>query len=172
MILDSIFKALQEQIKAQMPEIKHIDIYNGQLENEKAGKGEPWLRPAVFFRFQPHPMRNLGNKVQDAEIDLFVMVVTEIKARTATRHIGVQQNRALEHFTLNGKLHKALHTFAAPDAGLMTLSRVRVDPIEGVPGYQVTAQTFKGRIVDTTAQEVYTLANPQPDLVISSVELL
>jgi len=50
--------------------IKHVDLWRNQLANED--KENPFLYPAIFIQFMPHPFREKGKAGSTQEYDLIV----------------------------------------------------------------------------------------------------
>jgi hypothetical protein len=62
MILADFYQILMQRLQTKVPEIKHIDWWNNQLEMEE--EEYAYARPAVFIEFQPAEIINLGRKKQ------------------------------------------------------------------------------------------------------------
>ena len=69
-----LFKAIADQLKAQVPAVQFVDLWNEQLATLQAGKA--WPLPAVFVEFDVHSWRGVGMGVREADIPVILHIVT------------------------------------------------------------------------------------------------
>ena len=106
------FLAIVNQIKAKVPEIKTIDLYNAQYL--KQAEELPFTTPAVFIEFGELPWLNQGDGTQecpDAVLTLHV-VDDDYEDTWQSNLANINQNPTLKWIELVEKIHKAFNNYA------------------------------------------------------------
>lgn len=168
-MISQYFQLVEQQLKT-ITELKQVDWYTGQLN--QTGDQTLYTTPAAFIEFEQLQMQQMGNKIQRADINFNVYLVTKSNYNGAKRVIGkhldlltaVYQN--LTHYS--GKL-SALPAFAAlqgtedDQTVVNTLIRTNVQFIQELSNLVISIQTFQGSFIDTSAHTAYQkiLANLQ-----------
>lgn len=117
MVLAELYLILLECIKRKLPEIKHVDWWNDQLDMEE--DEDPFLRPAIFWEFDVLETTQLGNKVQLLKVSAKAHLVTDAISETAMRTKKAVRERAIrKHTDLIDKVHKCFHGYNGLDQGV------------------------------------------------------
>lgn len=102
MLLEA-YLAIQELVLASGAGIKHFDWFNQQYLDDNT---EGYSTPAVFIEFVSIPTSSLANKIQKADLNFRLHLVTE---RTRHTHDGSsKQLLALDHLKKAELLYKGL----------------------------------------------------------------
>ena len=140
-----IYKAICNRLTAQVPDIKHIDLWNNNIA--VLSGGAVWPRPAVFVEFETIEWRQQQNRARMADIAVRLHIVTDAVSYNGST--DPKQNSALAFFDLINKVNAAMQGLRGDNfAGFMlTTSATNHDHaelIESVERYITRAQ-------DTTA---------------------
>ena len=140
-----IYKAICDRLSAQVPDIKHIDLWNNNIA--VLSGGAVWPRPAVFVEFEAIEWRQQQNRARMADIAVRLHIVTD--AVSYNGNTDPKQDSALAFFDLINKVNAAMQGLRGENfAGFMlTTSATNHDHaelIESVERYITRAQ-------DTTA---------------------
>lgn len=130
----------------QVPVIKHIDLWNEQFNPDY--KGPAIQFPAVFIRFMPIGWKQMGNKVQCADMQFQLMICTSSLA--ASKESGSMQDRALTHFDLIDRIFQRLSYFSGNYFG--TLLRTQSDTDHYHNEVSITTETYMTHVFDNSAQ--------------------
>lgn len=106
------YLAIVNRIRARVPEVKHIDLYNEQYL--KQSEESPILTPAVFVQFSALPWQNQGDGTQeapDAEITLH-LVADDYEDTWQANDANIADSPAMRWIALIEKLHKAFNNFS------------------------------------------------------------
>ena len=95
-----------------LPLIRHYDLWNQNVEFIE--QDSPFLRPAVFVEFLPHPWDTIMNRVQTATITIRLHIVTDCYAQTADYSPG--ETQALDYLDLPDKIFAAMQSNAASNS--------------------------------------------------------
>jgi hypothetical protein len=153
MILNYFYEALLARITATVPEIKHVDIFFGQYDNEADGNELPFVRPAVFIEFMPLEWDSYGRKKQEASAQFRIHVVSDVIEETDSTTSAVIRTNAHRHLLALDKLFASLHGFSdpTPNQFFNTISRTTIEPYIGKGEMIVHILTFKCRLCDVGA---------------------
>lgn len=140
-----IYKAICNRLTAQVPDIKHIDLWNNNIA--VLSGGAVWPRPAVFVEFEAIEWRQQQNRARMADIAVRLHIVTD--AVSYNGNTDPKQDSALAFLDLLNKVNAAMQGLRGENfAGFMlTTSATNHDHaelIESVERYITRAQ-------DTTA---------------------
>ena len=140
-----IYKAICNRLTAQVPDIKHIDLWNNNIA--VLSGGAVWPRPAVFVEFETIEWRQQQNRARMADIAVRLHIVTDAVSYNGST--DPKQDSALAFFDLINKVNAAMQGLRGDNfAGFMlTTSATNHDHaelIESVERYITRAQ-------DTTA---------------------
>lgn len=140
-----IYKAICDRLTAQVPDIKHIDLWNNNIA--VLSGGAVWPRPAVFVEFEAIEWRQQQNRARMADIAVRLHVVTDAVSYNGST--DPKQDSALAFLDLLNKVNAAMQGLRRENfAGFMlTTSATNHDHaelIESVERYITRAQ-------DTTA---------------------
>lgn len=140
-----IYKAICERLTAQVPDIKHIDLWNNNIT--VLSGGAVWPRPAVFVEFETIEWKQLQHRARMADIAVRLHIVTDSVSYNGSK--DPKQDTALAFFDLLNKVNAAMQDLRGNNfAGFMlTTSATNHDHaelIESVERYITRAQ-------DTTA---------------------
>ena len=140
-----IYKAICNRLTAQVPDIKHIDLWNNNIA--VLSGGAVWPRPAVFVEFETIEWRQQQNRARMADIAVRLHIVTDAVSYNGST--DPKQDSALAFLDLINKVNAAMQGLRGDNfAGFMlTTSATNHDHaelIESVERYITRAQ-------DTTA---------------------
>ena len=154
-----LFKKIIERINSKVPEIKHIDLWNNQIEME--AQELPFNRPAVFLEFLPVTWHTLGQKRSDADINFALHLVTDMTGiQTDSTQEEQKQNDSLYRLILFEKVWVAMQGYQANDGDTQFSKIIRngsnIDSNSG----QLNKDTlfFFTHVNDSAAVPVYTEA--------------
>ena len=136
-----IYKAICERISQQVPEVKHIDLWNNNIA--VLSGGAVWPRPAVFIEFETIEWRQQQNRVRMADIAVRLHIVTDAVSYNGST--DPKQDTALAFLDLLNKVNAAMQGLRGENfAGFMlTTSATNHDHaelIESVERYITRAQ--------------------------------
>lgn len=140
-----IYKAICERLTAQVPDIKHLNLWNNNIA--VLSGGAVWPRPAVFVEFETIEWKQLQNRARMADIAVRLHIVTDAVSYNGST--DTKQETALAFFDLLNRVNAAMQGLRGDNfAGFMlTTSATNHDHaelIESVERYVTRAQ-------DTTA---------------------
>lgn len=104
-------KRLEDQ--TGQPEVKHIDLWNEQVEFIE--QEEPFDTPAVFVEFRPVRWSTLGGMVQQADVDIRLHIITRWEG--SAKDGSPFQKDALERFDLLDRMDNALFNLQGSEGG-------------------------------------------------------
>lgn len=162
----TIFNTIASRIKAKMPEIRQIEIYNDQYNNIE-DEAYPVFPPAAFIEFEDIEWSNLGELVQQAIVTVNIHIVTEHIAPFKMNENSADVLAYAQSVTnLSGKLHQALHGFVpitplspAQPIGISMFKRISTSQVQAPPTLHVWKTRFAFEVVDASAQRQYTTDN-------------
>lgn len=140
-----IYKAICERITSQLPDIKHIDLWNNDIASLSGGA--VWPRPAIFVEFETIEWRQQQNRVRMADIALRLHIVTD--AVPYNGNSDPKQDSALAFFDLLNKVNSAMQGLRGENfAGFMlTTSATNHDHAELIE----SVERYISRVQDTSA---------------------
>ncbi len=98
--------AIASRIREQVPEVKHIDVFNEQLAN--ATTGIPFPLPAVLIEFEEIQYKQLANHCVTADVPIRLHVITRtVQANGANSKTF---EASLSYFDAIDNVNKALST--------------------------------------------------------------
>ena len=136
-----IYKAICDRISQQVPEVKHIDLWNNNIA--VLSGGAVWPRPAVFVEFETIEWRQQQNRARMADIAVRLHIVTDAVSYNGST--DPKQDTALAFLDLFNKVNAAMQGLRGENfAGFMlTISATNHDHaelIESVERYITRAQ--------------------------------
>lgn len=136
-----IYKAICGRLNAQVPDIKHIDLWNNNIA--VLSGGAVWPRPAVFVEFETIEWRQQQNRARMADIAVRLHIVTDAVSYNGST--DPKQDTALAILDLLNKVNAAMQGLRGENfAGFMlTTSATNHDHaelIESVERYITRAQ--------------------------------
>ena len=140
-----IYKAICERITSQLPDIKHIDLWNNDIASLSGGA--VWPRPAIFVEFETIEWRQQQNRVRMADIAVRLHIVTD--AVPYNGNSDPKQDSALAFFDLLNKVNSAMQGLRGENfAGFMlTTSATNHDHAELIE----SVERYISRVQDTSA---------------------
>lgn len=161
MFLAGLYEAILQRIMAECPDVKYIDLYNDQYNNEE--KENAFNSPAVLIEFPDFPLRSLGEGRQDADVPFFIHIGSEQYSEASSREPDAVRARALAHLTIVDSIQKALHLFGDGIGGTITRTSFRTSVNHN--NLYVNIVGFNLRCVDDTSLRKYIqLGSTKPDM--------
>lgn len=156
-----IFKAIASQIKAKVPAIKFIDLWNEHLAEVTATTA--WPTPSVFIEFEQYDVRQAANHVCMADVPVRLHIVT----RNVTYTGGCDDKRidkALEYFDLIDQIHAAMATLAGDNFStfMLTASATNHNHTELIESIE--------RFI--TRAQIVTAARPAKGVLLSDMQII
>ena len=154
----SLFTAIAARIRAQVPTIRHIDLWNEHIAAITGGTA--WPLPALFVEFEPYQVSQRANHVCQADVTIRLHIIT----RTANAPAGYSDasaNAALAHLDLIDQLHGALATLGGE--GFSTLQLVECQTDHNHAELIESIERYVTRAVDFSAGRTAAVA-PSPSL--------
>ena len=136
-----IYKTICDRLTTQVPDIKHLDLWNNNIA--VLSGGAVWPRPAVFVEFETIEWRQQQNRARMADIAVRLHIVTD--AVSYNGNTDPKQDTALAFLDLLNKVNAAMQGLRGENfAGFMlTTSATNHDHaelIESVERYVTRAQ--------------------------------
>ena len=106
-----LYMAIANHIKAKVPAIKYIALWNEHLAEIQAGTA--WPTPSLFIEFEQYQVRQLANHACQADVGIRLHVIT----RTVVTPAGANDRAqciALAYFDLLDAVHAAMATLTGP----------------------------------------------------------
>ncbi len=147
--------AILEAVKddTDLPLLKHFDLWNQNVSFMESDS--PFEFPACFIEFPPITWSQLGNKVQNAEIEVIFHFVTKELKKTANN--SPDRNDALNRLDFQQKTHKALHGAATSVSnGFQRTASITNHNHEHIVD---TIEKYKTLITDCSAQPTQIAVN-------------
>lgn len=137
----SIYKAICKRLSEQVPDIKHIDLWNNNIA--ALSGGAVWPRPAVFVEFETIVWRQQQNRARIADPTIRLHIVTDALAYNGCK--DPKQDAALEFLILINKVNAAMQGLRGENfAGFMLISSAtnhdHAELIESIECYITRAQ--------------------------------
>ena len=70
-----IYKAICERLTQEIPEVKHLDLWNNNIA--VLSGGAVWPRPAVFVEFEAIEWKQAQNRVRRGDVAIRLHIVTD-----------------------------------------------------------------------------------------------
>ena len=96
-----IYLLLKTRLKAKMPELKEVAMFEDQDSN--AFKGGLLCSPGLYIQFKPTPTRSLGQGIQEADVEFDLILLSD---SLADQDKKIHQAGKITHFDLADKVHK------------------------------------------------------------------
>ena len=153
-----IYKAICERLTEQVPDIKHLDLWNNNIA--VLSGGAVWPRPAVFVEFETIEWKQLQNRARMADIAVRLHIITDAVSYNGST--DTRQDTALAFFDLLNRVNSAMQGLRCENfAGFMlTTSATNHDHaelIESVERYTTRAQDTTAMLTSLQQAEVATL---------------
>lgn len=147
----TIYTAICQRLQEQLPEIRHIDLWNNNIS--ALSGGAVWPRPAVFVEFEAIEWHQQQNKVRMADVAVRLHIVTD--AISCNGSADPRQDSALAFLALINKVNSAMQGLRGNNfAGFMlTTSATNHDHAELIESVE--------RYI-TRAQDTSAMSNLQP----------
>ena len=171
------YEILKLRLAIDVPELREIDWY---LQQDSTTDKNTWLyaAPLLFIEFQPLATDSLGGRIQSAEVDILIHLLTENVMDSGKR---MKKDHPLDHMRIFDKVYKSLLGFSSklsylPEfVGLLntsqdrtvmnSLSRSAIAPPHTIrKAMMKSVQTFRCVIYDHAACKQYTVPAPLPGL--------
>lgn len=157
------FLEITKHLKTKVPTIKYIDKYRGQLDNVRN-----WVfpRPAVFLSYGRTDWNNIsmGGQLGDAVIRVRIVVENYADAYEGS----INQQKALEFFDINEKVHQALQNLSG--TFFKNMSRVVDEDDEDHGNLIVTIFEYSCKMVDDSSADTNeNRVEVEPDLTVEYV---
>jgi len=131
----------------EVPVIKHIDLWNEQFKDDY--KGIAIQFPAVFIKYLPIQWKQMGGKLQVADVSFQLFVCTSTFAQSHYKADDDTKAKALSHYTLINRIFKRLAYFAGDYFG--TCLRTASDTDHYHHEVMVTTETYVTHASDGSA---------------------
>jgi len=159
-----IYQFLVYLINSEMPDIKHIDLYNNQYDN--LDESDPIPYPSILIEIEPLDIYQHTQKLQKLDIRINLYLATEFM--TGIRANDSQYNKSLEHLLLLDRVFKYIENKCNNDIPddikstqfeIGTLHRNGIELIKGYNSVKITKTSFICKFADASAYPVYTTTN-------------
>jgi hypothetical protein len=165
MILGTFYETIMHRITSKMPDVKHFDMYFGQDLPDEEGKVQPFIRPAVFFEYNPIEWVSLGNKKQAADITFKLRLFADVIQEIAKNQTPAIRNLGHKHLIMLDNMHYHMQGFSGD--GFNSISRIGLDPYRPNGIMMGHDMTFKTRLTDTAAMHELVAGAPAEATTIS-----
>ena len=165
MILSDFYEAIMEQLTANIPEIKHFDMYFAQDEPKEEQDELPFNRPAILFEFEPMDFESFGTKKEAANITFNLHIISDVIQEVSKETSPTVRNLGHAHLKLIDDIAYYLNGFTG--TGFSTLSRKSLDTYKPNGMMIKHVAKYGTRLTDTAA--VVDLLHRTPDSTITTV---
>lgn len=171
------YEILKLRLTGLVPELREIDWY---LQQDSTTDKNTWLyaAPCLFIEFMPTEMRDLGGRIQSAEVDFNIHLLTENVMDSGKR---MKKDQPIDHMRIFDKVYKSLQGFGSKisylpafvglidspqDQRVMnSISRVDITPPHAIrKAMMKSIQRFRCIVYDHAACKQYTVPDPLPTL--------
>lgn len=117
----TIYIEIAKHLRAEVPAMKHIDLYNRQYENSR--DQHPYNMPAVFVEFVDFtPQGGISGVVEGTRVIRLHCVVTTYKDAANIDLVNTtEQNKRLAHLAFHNAIHAAMQGFSTQHASAFAL---------------------------------------------------
>lgn len=164
-ILDGFYEEVKTKLLAEVPEIKHFDLYRGQYDAPMLDENgnpleEPFNRPALFFEWPDLNIQPLGMRRKQTNVEFAIHVVQDVVQEVSARTPTAVRTKGHSHTALLNKIDVAIEGFRGDQAvdfkHFGSISWVGLKPY-AIQGEQtVHIMAFRSRIVIDAATKFYT----------------
>lgn len=131
-----------------VPEVKHCDLYHGQIEH--AEDDYPWPPSSVFFDFNAVDIKTIGQNVQEMLFAVEVIYAVDLLADTYQK--SQTQDISLMFMATCKRIHQVLQGKSGKHYG--TMNRVGFRRMPSHPSLMVIAQRYETIIMDYSGMKV------------------
>lgn len=140
-----IFNNILTRLKAEVPELKWIDLDKGQMNFLKP----PVVFPCALINIQIPRAENMNSKKQACEAAVMIRVCFDFTGHTHSATPDLERAKSLAYFDIKEKVYTTLQGWGTAD--MNALSRVNEFEEPRPDAYKVTNITFKTAYHDFTA---------------------
>jgi len=117
--MKAVYQAIREQIQLECPDIKHVRLWNNQVQFNADGMQIEYLKPAVFIEFlSPINYTKLGCGLQKADdVVIRLHIVHEF-------YNGIEQEENLGVFDIKDDVYFALEEWKSETAKTGHMTRI------------------------------------------------
>jgi hypothetical protein len=155
MILTTFYTDILERLQAKVPGLKHIDLWNYQLDmkGEQDDEALPFQLPAAFVAFSPISWKSSGRFVQRGDLSFSIIVATENMAEVSSQETVEARNRGLEHLNMLDLVFQALHGYTK-DNYFSSIKRADNEFDHEYTNLYSNSIGFKATLTDNSAKPV------------------
>lgn len=148
----TLFLSVGNRIKEKCPNIKHIDLYNGQYTPNMELQIKPFAKPAVFIEFGTTQWSDQVSGELEGMGLLRIHVVMEVYKDTYKifEKDSNTQAATLAHYEIPVEVHQALQDFL-PDGSLGDLTLINTIPDHDYDNIIVEVREYSFKDSDSTA---------------------
>lgn len=174
------YEILKARLTADVTELREIDWFLDQA-NPKDKNSMVLAAPAVYIEFLPLIPRDLGGRLQSADAEFNLHLVTENVMDSGKR---MKKDQPIDHMRIFDKINKSVSNFSAKlsylpefvallnttqDQRVMnSCTRVGITPPHRMgKGLMVSVQRFSTILYDHAAAKLYTTLTPKPPIEIT-----
>lgn len=152
----TLFTAIQDRIKLQVPEIRFIEQDLGQLEFERP----PVVYPCALIDFTDWTFEDAGENLQFAQGSINIRLAFEAFSTTHNITPDTFKNKALHYYDLEWKLYKSLQGWKPEKYGYLLRTAAATEPRED--NLRVRVLQFSCGFEDLSAMSKYQKVNLKP----------
>jgi hypothetical protein len=156
-----LFLAIQEQIKAAVPEVRYIDQDLGQLDYYEDRPAVSW--PCAFIDFPAAQYQDESQEVQWAAVNVSIRIGFSPFSSANSLSPDISKENALQFYEVENKLFKALQGFDA-NGCIQPLTRISAHTEKRQDPFRVRELLFTTATEDDTAQVSDTKTNANLNL--------
>lgn len=151
MILSNFYEAILTRLTTKIADIKHFDLFfNQYMQEDEEEDANAFLRPAVFFEYNPKQWDTLGNKKQESTATFSLHVVSDVIQEVDKRTAPLIRGKGYEHLQLLDKIVYYLQGFNGTGFGSITRTGDR--PYATAHGQMIVhIIEFRVRLTDVAA---------------------
>lgn len=140
-----LYKELADKLSA-IESVQWVDMWNSQVYN--LDSEHPFPAPAVFLAFRGNSMKDMGDKVQNVQmqVDVFLFYETFLDAYAG----AYNQDVALNFLDTIDEINKALH--GSSGTQYSSMRRVSFSPLDTGGAGNLYSITYSCELVDYSAQ--------------------
>lgn len=134
---------IRNHLFENVPELKHIAVYNGQLDRIDGGQDWAFAFPCAFIEMQVINIGMVGRYSEDMSVNMTIHIGHEF-------YNGDRMDENLEVFDLKQKIYLALKTFQGDNSS--TLNRIRDEQDFDSTNVYHFRQTYEFNLIDDSAE--------------------
>lgn len=150
MIIDDFYKALLERLNFNNTGLKHIDLFNDQVNQEE--NELPYPRPAAFIAFDDIVWSTLGNKKRmgDCRFQVHIVYDTGPQDTSSRQKSAALRNNGLNHLQIMEKVNYWLQGFNGEFFGSIAPDSMSIDQNRSTIAEHILP--FKCMLYDSSAK--------------------